>query len=116
MVVYFTDASIQGADFSESHFVDASFDYADMQEAILEHSVFGKGCHFSEANLFLANLDNATINEASIENAVFVDEENADAEEESEIFTISHLTITQGQFNYISSFPQIELKDCIIVL
>ncbi len=114
--VDFTDASIQGADFSESHFVDASFDYADMQEAILEHSVFGKGCHFSEANLFLANLDNATINEASIENAVFVDEENADAEEESEIFTISHLTITQGQFNYISSFPQIELKDCIIVL
>lgn len=113
--VNFSDASIQGADFSGSHFVDTSFDSADMQETIMEHCVFGKGCHFDETNLLFANLDYATMDEASIENAVFVDVENTDGEEENEIFTISHLTITQDQFNYISSFRQIELKDCIIV-
>ncbi len=111
----FSDASIQGADFCKSHFIDTSFDYADMQEASLECCVFGKGCHFYEAKLHLANLDRATINEASIESAVFFDEENADAEDDSEVFTITNLTMTQDQLNYISSFPRIVIKDSSII-
>ena len=46
---------------------------------------------------------------------VFFDQEKADCEDEAGQNSISHLQLTQKQYNYISSYPQIELKECKIV-
>lgn len=109
--VEFTEAAIQGADFSESFFVDASFEHADMQETILENCTFGAGCNLNEANMYMVIMDGADISKASIEGTVFKDEEN----EEDEPFTISGLTLTQQQYDYISTFSTVELKNCMVV-
>lgn len=108
----FTDASLQGTDFSESEFIDTSFDNADMHESILEHSVFGVKCHFEGANFSLSTLNNSDISKASIEGALFSDEDN---DEDDELFAITKLTLTQEQLEYISSFPNVEIYDYIIV-
>ena len=113
--VDFTEAAIQGADFSQSKYYDTSFDYADMSETNMADCVFGKGCHFNETNLHNTNLNGTAMNRANIKNAVFFDQEKADCEDEAGQNSISHLQLTQKQYNYISSYPQIELKECKIV-
>ena len=110
-VVDFTEASLQGADFRESKFTNTSFDYAEMQDADLRDCVFGEGCHFCGTKLYLAKFDGADISRASIEDAVFEDEENM----EDDVYSIAQLTLTRGQYEYIQSFEQVELINCIIV-
>lgn len=111
----FTEASIQGADFSQSKYYDTSFDYADMRETDMINCVFGKGCHFTETNLHNANLNGTVMNRANIEQAVFYDEENEECEDGTDKIILSHLTLTQTQYDYLSSFARIELRECKIV-
>ena len=59
----------------------------------------------------MAKFDGADISRASIEDAVFEDEENM----EDDVYSIAQLTLTRGQYEYIQSFEQVELINCIIV-
>lgn len=61
--------------------------------------------------MYMVIMDGADISKASIEGTVFKDEEN----EEDEPFTISRLTLTQQQYDYISTFSTVELKNCMVV-
>ena len=108
----FTQAELQGADLSRSTFLNVLFNSAELQEAILCDCTFGYGCIFNEANLYGANLDKADISQASIAGAIFGDDTN---EEDEEVFVISDLTLTQSQFDYIMTFPNIELETPKIV-
>ena len=113
--VEFTEASAQGADFSCSHFHDTSFDYAEMQEAILQACVFEKGCHFLGTNLYGANLDDADISNADMNETVFYDEEDGEDEEEEEKKSITGLKMNQSQFDHFSSIQIIKLKKCKVI-
>lgn len=112
----FTQATIQGSDFTDSNFIDTSFDEAEMQEAILDGCVFGKGCHFSNTCLYRAHMDEADISMADISEAVFTNEDDEeDEDDEQEVMEINNLTLSQDQYDLLmDNVPYIELNDPII--
>lgn len=103
--VEFTDSTLIGADFHKSQFRNCSFDSVSLREANLDACVFGKGCHFEEANLYKAQMTGSDFSKSDIQGIVFEDEED-----ENEVTSLTQVILSPKQYEYLSTFQQVEIK------